>query len=78
MMCTVFWDWKGILLIDFLPRGQTIKADGGQHFNNDEELKENVSNWLKTQAANFYEEGIQKLVPRYEKCLRNFGSYVEK
>jgi len=27
MMCTVFWDWKGILLIDFLPRGQTIKAD---------------------------------------------------
>lgn len=154
MMCTVFWDWKGILLIDFLPRGQTIKADvycetlrklchaiqnnrrgllskgvvflhdnarphtanvtknllqgfgwdvfdhppyspdlapsdfhlflhlksflGGQHFNNDEELKENVSNWLKTQAANFYEEGIQKLVPRYDKCLQNFGSYVEK
>jgi len=40
--------------------------------------EENVSNWLKTQAANFYEEGIQKLVPRYDKCLRNFGSYVEK
>ncbi|XP_023310469.1 histone-lysine N-methyltransferase SETMAR-like [Anoplophora glabripennis] len=154
MMCTVFWDWKGILLIDFLPRGQTIKADaycetlrklrraiqnkrrgllskgvvflhdnarphtanvtknllqgfgwdvfdhppyspdlapsdfhlflhlksflGGQHFNNDEELKENVSNWLKTQAANLYEEGIQKLVSRYDKCLQNFGSYVEK
>ncbi|XP_018564185.1 histone-lysine N-methyltransferase SETMAR-like [Anoplophora glabripennis] len=154
MMCTVFWDWKGILLIDFLPRGQTIKADaycetlrklrraiqnkrrgllskgvvflhdnarphtanvtknllqglgwevfdhppyspdlapsdfhlflhpksflGGQHFNNDEELKENVSNCLKTQAANFYEEGIQKLVLRYDKCLQNFGSYVEK
>ncbi|GFU56888.1 histone-lysine N-methyltransferase SETMAR [Trichonephila clavipes] len=49
----------------------------GKHFNNDKELKENVSNWLKTQAATFYEEGIEKLVPRYDTCLQNFGSYVE-
>ncbi|GFV42157.1 histone-lysine N-methyltransferase SETMAR [Trichonephila clavipes] len=49
-----------------------------KHFNNDEELKENVSNWLKTQAATFYEEGIEKLVPRYDTCLQNFGSYVER
>ncbi|GFX27903.1 mariner Mos1 transposase [Trichonephila clavipes] len=28
IMCTVFWDSKGILLIDFLPRGQTINAAG--------------------------------------------------
>ncbi|GFV57908.1 histone-lysine N-methyltransferase SETMAR [Trichonephila clavipes] len=41
----------------------------GKHFNNDKELKENVSNWLKTQAATFYEEGIEKLVPRYDTCL---------
>lgn len=26
-MCTVFWDTKGILLIDFLPRGETVNAD---------------------------------------------------
>ncbi|GFV63826.1 histone-lysine N-methyltransferase SETMAR [Trichonephila clavipes] len=50
----------------------------GKHFNNDKELKENVSNWLKTQAATFYEEGIEKLVPRYGTCLQNFGSYVER
>ncbi|GFX48982.1 histone-lysine N-methyltransferase SETMAR [Trichonephila clavipes] len=50
----------------------------GKHFNNDKELKENVSNWLKTQAATFYEEGIEKLVPRYDTCLQNFGSYVER
>ncbi|GFV97888.1 transposable element Tcb2 transposase [Trichonephila clavipes] len=49
----------------------------GKHFNNDKELKENVSNWLKTQAATFYEEGIEKLVPRYDTCPQNFGSYVE-
>ncbi|GFV52616.1 mariner Mos1 transposase [Trichonephila clavipes] len=45
----------------------------GKHFNNDKELKENVSNWLKTKAATFYEEGIEKLVPRYDTCLQNFG-----
>ncbi|GFT81573.1 histone-lysine N-methyltransferase SETMAR [Trichonephila clavipes] len=50
----------------------------GKHFNNDKELKEKVSNWLKTQAATFYEEGIEKLVPRYDTCLQNFGSYVER
>ena len=32
----------------------------------------------KWQAATFYEEGIQKLVPRYDKCLNNGGKYVEK
>ncbi|GFW27521.1 mariner Mos1 transposase [Trichonephila clavipes] len=153
-MCTVFWDSKGILLIDFLPRGQTINGAvyceilrklrraiqnkrrgflskdvvflhdnarphtanvtktllrgfgwdvfdhpphspdlapsdfhlflhlksflAGKHFNNDKELRENVSNWLKTQAATFYEEDIEKLVPRYDTCLQNFGSYVER
>ncbi|GFV04302.1 histone-lysine N-methyltransferase SETMAR [Trichonephila clavipes] len=153
IMCTVFWDSKGILLMDFLPRGQTINAAvycetlrklrwaiqnkrrgflskgvflhynaqphtanvtktllrefgwdvfehppyspdlavcdfhlflhlksflACKHFSNDKELKENVSNWLKTQAATFYEEDIEKLVPRYNRCLQNFGSYVER
>jgi len=25
-MCTVFWDRKGVLLVDFLPQGSTINA----------------------------------------------------
>jgi len=29
-------------------------------------------------VAAFYEEGIQKLVPWYDKCLNNGGEYVEK
>jgi hypothetical protein len=37
-------------------------------------LKE-VPGW---QAAAFYEEGVQKLVHRYDKCLNNGGEYVEK
>lgn len=154
IMCTVFWDRHGILLVDFLSRGETINANGycetlrklrraiqnkrrgmltngivlihdnarphtanktrqllqdfswsqfdhppyspdlapsdfhlflhlktflGAHkFNNDDQLKERVTTWLTTQAATFYEEGIQKLVPRYDKCLQNGGSYVER
>ena len=34
--------------------------------------------YQKAQAGAFYEEDIQKLVPRYDKCLNNGGEYVEK
>ena len=27
VMCTVFWDRKGVILLDFLEPGQTIKSD---------------------------------------------------
>jgi hypothetical protein len=33
---------------------------------------------FKGQAADFYESGIQKLVPRLNKCLDNAGNYVKK
>jgi hypothetical protein len=33
---------------------------------------------MTSQAATFYEEKIQKLVPLYDKCLDNCGNYVEK
>jgi len=45
---------------------------------NDDDLKDAVQKWLTSQAAAFYEEGIQKLVPCYDKCLNNGGEYVEK
>jgi len=41
-------------------------------------LKDAGQKWLTSQAAAFYEEGIQKLVPRYDECLNNGGEYVEK
>jgi hypothetical protein len=31
-----------------------------------------------SQEATFYEEGIQELVPRYDKCLNNGENNVEK
>jgi hypothetical protein len=37
-----------------------------------------VMTWFKGQAADFYDSGIQKLVPRLNKCLDDAGDYVEK
>ena len=37
-----------------------------------------VSEWFQSQAADFYDTGIQKLVPRYDKCLNSGGEYIEK
>ena len=33
---------------------------------------------MNSQAAVWYEEGISKLVSRYDKCLSAQGDYVEK
>ncbi|GBN58696.1 hypothetical protein AVEN_131843-1 [Araneus ventricosus] len=51
---------------------------GGNHYNDDEDVKTAVTSWLSEQAASFYEEGIQNLVARYDKCLNKLGSFVEK
>ena len=42
-----------------------------------DEVQEEVMTWFKWQAADFYDSGIQKLVPRLNKCLTNAGDYVE-
>ena len=49
----------------------------GKKFNDVDEVQE-VMTGFKGQAADFYDSGIQKLVPRPNKCLDNAGDYVEK
>jgi len=44
----------------------------------DDEVQEEVMRWFKVLGADFYDSGIQKLVPRLNKCLDNAGDYVEK
>ena len=51
---------------------------GGKRSDDNDDLKDAVQKWLTLQAAAFYEEGTQKLVPCYDKCLNNGGEYVEK
>jgi hypothetical protein len=50
----------------------------GDEFDDDDEVQEEVTTWFKVQAADFYDSGIQKLVPRLNKRLDNTGDYVEK
>jgi hypothetical protein len=47
-------------------------------FDDVDEVQEEVMTWFKAKAADFYDSGIQKLVPRLNKCLDNAGDYVEK
>jgi len=50
----------------------------GKKFDDGEEVQEEVMTWFKGQAADFYDSGIQKLVPGLNKYLDNAGDYVEK
>jgi hypothetical protein len=49
-----------------------------QRFKTNEQLMDGVNNWLGTLAAPFCDEGLQKLVQQYDKCLNLGGNYVEK
>jgi len=50
----------------------------GKRFTDYEYLQHAVMDWLNSQAAFWYEEGISKLVSRYDRCLNVQGDYVEK
>ena len=50
----------------------------GKKFDDVDEVQEEVMTWFKWQVADFYDSGIQKLVPRLNKYLDNAGDCVEK
>jgi hypothetical protein len=50
----------------------------GKNFDDDDEVQEEVMTWIKVQAADFYDSGIEKLVPRFNKYLDSDGDYFEK
>jgi hypothetical protein len=37
-----------------------------------------VQNWLKMQQKNFFSDGTEKLVKRWNRCVKVEGVYVEK
>jgi histone-lysine N-methyltransferase SETMAR len=51
---------------------------GSQHFNDNEESMEGIKTWLSSQVADFFDTGIQKLIPRYDWCLNSGSDYAEK
>jgi hypothetical protein len=50
----------------------------GQKFYEDEEVQNEVATWLRAQAAEFCDLGIQTLVSRLKKCLDKGRDYVDK
>jgi hypothetical protein len=50
---------------------------GGRCFRSNEEVKDTIKECVNGLAAEVYDEGIQKFVTRYDKCL-NVGSYSRK
>jgi histone-lysine N-methyltransferase SETMAR len=52
------------------------KHIAGKKSDDNYEVYEKFMTWFKGQAADFYDSGIQKLVPRLNKCLDNAGDYV--
>jgi histone-lysine N-methyltransferase SETMAR len=47
---------------------------GDRRFHGDNDVKEAVNAWFASQAASFYDAGIQTLVPIYDKCLNSGGN----
>jgi hypothetical protein len=49
-----------------------------EQFGSDDEVRTAVQHWVKTLVADFFDEGIQKLLPLHDTCLNLGGNYVKK
>lgn len=63
---------------DFHLFGPLKEALRGKRFQDNEDVKKFVGNWLKRQDKEFFAAGIKKLVVRWNKCINVQGDYVEK
>jgi hypothetical protein len=50
---------------------------GSERFIRNKEFMEGVKTWLSSQAADFTDTGIEKLIHRYDKCLNSGSDCVE-
>jgi len=51
---------------------------GKKRFHNNEEVIQDVQEWLHWQPKGFFLSGIRKLPDHWRKCITNQGDYVEK
>ena len=70
--------WK----VETLFQGQGVcycaGASGRKKFRNNEEVIQDVQEWLHWQPKDFFLSGIHKLPDRWRKCIANQGDYVEE
>ena len=50
----------------------------GKHFDSPTSVKEEVQKFLDSKTPDFFESAFSELVIRWQKCVSNGGSYVEK
>jgi hypothetical protein len=67
-----------IIIIIIIIIGPMKDGLRGQHFQDNDAVIAAVRKWLASAGADLYERGIQALVHRWQKCIRNGGDYVEK
>jgi hypothetical protein len=63
---------------DYHVFGPLKEAVGGKKFSTDDETKEAMHRWLRSQSEEFFSRGIQALVKRWHTCIERGGDYVEK
>jgi histone-lysine N-methyltransferase SETMAR len=63
---------------DFHLFGPLKKQLGGRQFATDGEVQQAVMSWLQALDTDFFYAGIDALVYRWDKCLRNYWDYVQK
>ncbi|GFT95808.1 histone-lysine N-methyltransferase SETMAR [Trichonephila clavipes] len=66
---------------DLAPSGYhvfpTLKKNlAGRRFGGNSEAKQAIKRFSRMQSPEFFMEGFLKLIKRYNKCLKVFGSYV--
>ena len=69
------------LLLDLVPSDFHLYLHLKNHlarknFDDNDEVQEEVMTWFKGLVADFYDSGLQKLVPRLNKCSDSAGDYV--
>jgi histone-lysine N-methyltransferase SETMAR len=50
----------------------------GHLYDSNKEAEKNVKTWMTKQSVEFFRDGFEKLVHRWQKCVENGGDYVEK
>ncbi|KAJ9578724.1 hypothetical protein L9F63_005086 [Diploptera punctata] len=63
---------------DFLEGIVTGDESWAYHYTPETKQASAVCRWLHSNQMDFYEQGILKLVTRWEKCVEKVGDYVEK
>jgi len=63
---------------DFHLHGPLKNTLRGHRFATDDEVKEAVHDWLRSQPQTFFANSIKKLTDRWAKCIEKKGDYIEK